>query len=451
MVSPDKREEIILLAASVLSFGGFWVIAELSRSPGKFAVPVFLLLSLAVMLLSVLTVVSFQRTRRSIPFVWIIVTAIAFRLIAATGEPLFEDDFYRYLWDGYRMATTGDPYSLAPAWFFDADYPEAFDDILSFINYPDVATVYGPMCQWMFALGYLIAPGEVWPLQLLAGLADIGVLCVLRALTRHNALLLYAWCPMLIKEFAMTAHPDIVAILFAMLAVWAWRRDQPVPVGVFLALAVATKVFAILLLPFLLIGKNGLRNALNVTGSFVGVLAMVTWSFGTVNIWLPEGLVAMADSWLFNAPIYTLLVEHLPFQLVKTCLLLLFVAVAGSVFFRAVLKCRQSGIVSKRLRGDWLFGGFLLCMPVVNAWYVPWLLPFAVLYPSRWAWCASVAVLLSYWNAASLGALTTDNAAHLHKLSPLVLAMEYGVIAVAVCFDIRWRGHRSDRYSTEQA
>jgi len=38
--------------------------------------------------------------------------AIVFRLFGLFGQPVLEDDYFRYLWDGYRMATKADPYSL---------------------------------------------------------------------------------------------------------------------------------------------------------------------------------------------------------------------------------------------------------------------------------------------------------------------------------------------------
>ena len=43
--------------------------------------------------------------------------AVAFRICGLVGGPLFEDDFYRYLWDGYRFATTGTPYAAVPEAF----------------------------------------------------------------------------------------------------------------------------------------------------------------------------------------------------------------------------------------------------------------------------------------------------------------------------------------------
>ena len=41
-------------------------------------------------------------------------------------------------------------------------------------------------------------------------------------------------------------------------------------------------------------------------------------------------------------------------------------------------------------------GALLLCAPVINPWYLLWVLPFAVLHTNLSAWLASVMVMLAY-------------------------------------------------------
>ena len=101
--------------------------------------------------------------------------AVIFRAIGFFAFPVLEDDIYRYLWDGRQTIVNGNPYIQAPADFFDADnLTDRFENILDGINYPYVATVYGPSSQWIFAAAYLISPGEVWPLQLILIIADLA-------------------------------------------------------------------------------------------------------------------------------------------------------------------------------------------------------------------------------------------------------------------------------------
>jgi len=94
-------------------------------------------------------------------------------------------------------------------------------------------------------------------------------------------------------------------------------------------------------------------------------------------------------------------------------------------------------------RGDWLFALFLLALPVINPWYVAWVLPFATLYPRWWAWTASYAILLSYWYGSNVGAIGVDSL----QLPLSVLAIEYALIVFIPT--LVWLGHKLYTPSTK--
>ncbi len=407
----------------------------LSRQPAESALIQFLMLAL---LMVAATLVVLWRTHSAgfkLPFWWILVTAVLLRLMSVAGEPLFEDDYYRYLWDGYQTATTNDPYSHAPEKYFDKDVPEVFESILSFINYPAIATVYGPVVQWVFALAYRIAPGEVWPLQLMSALADVVIIWMLSRLGAGNALLLYAWSPLILKEYSLTAHPDVFSIALMFISIVAAYRQRALLAGCALGLALGAKIFALLVVPFLVSRVWAFRYCLRLGGATLASLALITLWFGNFRIWVPEGLLAMADSWLFNSPLYYLLLPALSFSHIKAILLASFTLFVVVVFFRRLYKARSAGSSNDAtlqqwikspaaFRGDCLFASFLLCLPVINPWYVTWLLPFATLYPRWWSWTASYTVLLSYWYGSNVGAIGSDSL----QLPVSVLALEFALV-----------------------
>ncbi len=99
--------------------------------------------------------------------IWdIILWAVIFRLIALGAMPIYEDDFYRFLLDGWVFANRGSPYDLAPLELFsNPDLPLFIHDILDQVNYPHVPTIYGPTLEYFFLLGYLAAPGNLLALK----------------------------------------------------------------------------------------------------------------------------------------------------------------------------------------------------------------------------------------------------------------------------------------------
>lgn len=429
----------LLAIASLLCLLSFSFLAWLSHRDHSVDLSVFLSISLICAALAALVVRQYSVHKREIPFIWILCSAILFRAIGVTGQPLLEDDFYRYLWDGYRTAVSGDPYSLPPSWFFAQEAISArFEHILSNINYPDVATVYGPVCQWIFAAAYFLSPGEIWPLQWFAALADIGILLLLRLMCRHNALLLYAWSPLLIKEFAFTAHPDILAVFMTMAAIQFGFLGRPSLVGIFIGLACGIKIFALLLAPFLLLIGKDLKKSFTGSVSFILTVALITWWYGTLEVWAPAGLVAMAENWLFNAPLYLILTTWISLQSAKAILLISFALVYG-IWLIQYYK-RVDSIAGSRadrehrylpIRADILYAVFLLCIPVLNPWYLSWVLPFAVLYPSRWAWTASTSILLAYVT----GIYTGDPSLGLYQQPLAILVIEFGAIGIALLVD----------------
>ncbi|MGS2723719.1 hypothetical protein ACVBEJ_08215 [Porticoccus sp. GXU_MW_L64] len=356
----------------------------------------------------------------------VIAWALLFRLIGVTSFPVMEDDFYRFLWDGRMLVETGTPYTQAPSEFFGSnELSDTDEDLLDGINHPNIKTIYGPLNHYIFALSHTIAPGEIWPLQAIIALLDMALILLLLKLAPVRSVLLYAWCPLAIKEFAFTAHPDIIAIVPLLAALITTQRQQWQRTAICLALAVAGKLFALILVPLLL--RFQWRSWL-VFGATLAAL----WLPISGGV-LPQGLSAMAADWQFNAPIYQLLGPTVGPGLLKIILLSIFCLLWAIYAWQHLKKP-----VYTLPRGDWLFGLLLLFSPVLNPWYALWVLPFAVIWPSRWAWAASVAVLLAYASGINM----PGSELGLYQQPGWVVAIEFGVIAVALFWDLTRLPHK---------
>jgi alpha-1,6-mannosyltransferase len=360
----------------------------------------------------------------------VLIVAVALHLIGLLGVPLFEDDHYRYLWDGYRFVESGNPYGVPPQAFFDdPSVPETMRPALDGINYPAVPTIYGPVMQMLFGAGYLVAPGAFWPIRLALVLANLGLIALLLRTASPRAVLLYAWNPLVFKEVALTGHPDALLALPLLLA-WQWRHAGGLWIGTavkgaLFGVALAIKISAIPAMAWLLWRRR--YGAIPL--AFVTLLLLYL-PFASLAGDLP-GFVAFARDWQFNAAAFawaSALLGPLPAKAV--C---------------AVIAVAAMFLIQWRARADeacppWhrVFGILLLCSPAINAWYLLWLLPFAVHGRDLWPWVASWALCLSY--VTGLNTAREDVAAF--ALLPWAQALEWGLIALALAFDV-WR-----RYST---
>ncbi|MBL4852530.1 MAG: hypothetical protein JKY90_09710 [Gammaproteobacteria bacterium] len=356
----------------------------------------------------------------------ILLWALIFRVIGLWGLPILEDDWYRYLWDGYRFVTDGTPYGVAPSAFFASEsLPGRFTEIIGQINNPDLPTIYGPTLQYLFALAYLISPGELWGLKLIMLCADLGLIAILLRLAPVGYVLLYAWCPLVIKEIAFTAHPDGIGVFLLLAALFLRSRHYYAAAVIVAALAVATKVFALLIVPWVLWRLS------------VKYWLLFFASLGTVYLpFIVQGssdffsLFVFAQYWEFNAAAYAVLNLFLSDSIAKLSLAVLFLVWLGWYFFKS-----QDQHTFVMPRADWVFGLFLLISPVINAWYWLWVLPFAVIFPSRWAWTASAALLLSY--CVGLHLPSSDLGAY--EMPDWIRIVEFSIIAIALLFDLKHR------------
>jgi alpha-1,6-mannosyltransferase len=354
---------------------------------------------------------AFDRRFGRAPLVWVFAIALLLRAVAAFAQPLLEDDHHRYLWDGWRTATTLDPYSLAPSAFFgDASLPAPWPDVLGAINNPQIPSIYGPVLQALFALGHAVAPAALWPLKALLVAADMALLWLL---ARHGVgarwLLVYALHPLVLKEAIASAHPDALVALLLLLTLVAWQRGRAVVVGVLLGVAVGTKIAALVALPLLLWApaqwprrepRDALRWALCVVSACTATVALLYLPLYAGGGSDAAALSVFGTSWRFNPLLYRALEAVLPAAWARPAAALLVVV---GITLVAVCWRRQREPGAPPL--DAALVVLLLLSPVVNPWY--WLWPLALAVWMRRASVVAIAAVsvLSHANGSVLAPL----------------------------------------------
>ncbi len=403
------------LLAMFISLAAWCVLGWFSHG----AEPVPLAVLWSVLAVAWITLAWSMRGPVSLKWLWI--GAVAFRLVGLWSLPVLEDDWARYLWDGWRLLETGDPYMVAPAAFFsDSTVPETMQTLLNQINHPDVPTIYGPVTEACFGLGAWVKLGALWPLKLLLMAVELGVLGLLVRWAGARRALLFAWCPLLIQETSFTAHPDCLWVAWLVLATWARERGWVKFTAAACGLAVATKVFAIVLVPFLL---RGLRWWWWMLAAGVTALCYAPfWRHGnTADL---AGLRAMSGDWEFNSPVVFAVSQMINVPAARmlgmglTCGLLLW-------FWGR-----------KRCDGAAIYGAFFLGSAVVNPWYLAVLVPFLVRKPHGALIGALVAGSLSYAHGLWIG----GGALAPYELAAWVRPAEWTLVLAGAWLGTKWPG-----------
>lgn len=192
--------------------------------------------------------------RRGIPWRWLLLAPLVFRVLLLFTTPTLSDDVYRYLWDGHLLTQGVNPYEFVVE---DPRLDEYEIELRELVNQPDYATPYLPAAQLTFGAAAVAAPAEPLTMQVLMVGFDIVAATTIVALLGlaglpRGRLAIYWWNPLVIVETAHGAHLDALMIALALLAVYltlrGGRRWAP---PVVLALATLTRPLPALLVPVL--------------------------------------------------------------------------------------------------------------------------------------------------------------------------------------------------------
>jgi hypothetical protein len=179
----------------------------------------------------------------------LIFLAIAFRVPLWTLEPTLSDDIHRYRWEGKVQAHGWNPYAIAPN---DPRLSPLRDRYYDVMPGREIPAIYPPVSELLFCAAWKLFPGPV-AFKIPFELADVLVISLLAWIFRGEAdrnfrLAVYAWNPLVVVEFAGSAHNDVLAVLGIVCGLAMFKR-WPVFSSVPVALATMAKVFPAVLLP----------------------------------------------------------------------------------------------------------------------------------------------------------------------------------------------------------
>ena len=311
---------------------------------------------------------------------------LVMRLVWFGAPAPFEDDFYRYLWDGAVVAAGGNPYGIAPAGI--AGVRGAGADVLARINFPELTTIYPGVAQAAFAVAHVIAPWKLDGLRavfLAADLVGLWVLIALLGRLGQSPLVagLYWLNPLVVFAIFGTAHVDGILVPLLLGSVLALSAAWPVAAVGLLALAVGVKIWPVVLAPlvFAQIWRRRRRVGLAVA-VFVAICVIAVGPLVVTSLAKSSGLAAYASDWHNNnGPfawasygLYLLAGEGSTLQLALRA------AVAAGVGAVAVWAALQPVVRVERLVELALVVTACLfyLQPVQFPWYALGFLPFAV-------------------------------------------------------------------------
>lgn len=370
----------------------------------------------------------------------ILAVAALLRLPVLLAPPYLSTDIYRYVWDGRVEAAGINPYRYIPV----DPHLEKLRDAAIFprVNRNNYApTIYPPAAEAVFFLVTRISQSLIAMKAAMVVFEAITIVLLLRLLGSAGLpaqrILVYAWHPLPIWEFAGSGHIDAAMIAFVVLALWGYRRGYRWLTGLALAGATLVKLYPALLLPALY-RRGDWRMPAAWAGAVILAYLPVVGVGWRVLGFLPgyaseEGFTAGGTGFYPWSVIQILpAFAELP-------------ALAYVIGAAAILGALALAVAFARRTADAEFtgaallaGAFMFLLSPHYPWYFSWLIVFACFAP----WLS----LLWLTNAGFLLYLVPVGS-HLvrseHRL--LVESAIYGpfaVLALLDCWHRRWRADR---------
>ena len=346
----------------------------------------------------------------------IAVFAIFFRVTLWFATPMSPHEVHRSLWEGRAQSFGHNPYVEAPA---SPGLAFLAPEMISHISSPDMPASAPPLSELLFRIVANIAPHGPGLLKALFVLVDLGVVWLVARLLRlrglnENMVLIYAWCPLPIVEFAGNGHFLTLAMFLSLAAVylatpqlprrrWAGVIEQTLAAAS-AAGAVCAHYLALPLVPLVM---------RQIKPRFWLLLAAITvlfyLPFASAGVHLFDGLRHCAGSLQYNDSVFSILTAlfdtnwtlQLPGGVPLThAVPKLIAAGVWMAALLAVIILRVNTIRAFYI----LTGVFLFFSPAVYPYDVAFLVPFLCFYPNAGWMLLSATVLLSYWaKIAGLG------------------------------------------------
>jgi hypothetical protein len=361
----------------------------------------------------------------------VVLFALLFRGVAFTANVIQEDDFYRYIWDGQVTLQGVNPYRYAPAHVAsvpaDAMRGEAAPPlqrlrtlaqgdgpasapatIFSRINHPSVPTTYPPVAQGIFALIQQLAP---WSLQgLRVGMLVFDGLCMMLLVLLLKQLhlpvvrvLIYAWSPLVVKEFVNAAHMDVIAMAGLLLTAWFAVRRRWIASGVTLALTTAAKYYPLLLAPLLMREwwRAGSRTFAAGVAAFAGTLGLCFLPFLDPRLSVFQGLSRYANDWSLNSGVFSairgaggwLVGSQEAYWPARVVLAMGLVVALGVIVWRSRSPLSAAGWLGTCAT---VISAAFVFSPVQAPWYLGWVIPWLCVRPSM-PWLVLTGLIQLYY------------------------------------------------------
>jgi alpha-1,6-mannosyltransferase len=314
---------------------------------------------------------------------------------------IFENDFYRYIWEGKVLLNGYNPYELSPS---DPILEKIIYQDKNKVAFSDLPTIYPPLSLLLFSVVSSFSVNTFTPLILLGLLNALIIFGLIGLLVKSKvkAYQLVLVFPLLGKEFINSVHIDLFSAFFVFCILFKdIMKDRLNPKNelILILLSFLSKVIGLFYLYTWLL-KNYKTLGRNKTTFLLLSCLLIVFSYSLYIFNLPSnnGSAVFIKHWVWNAGIFSYF-WRLGMNLV-TARSISFFLFTFVILFIVGLGIKQRNSKNIKSIGEELILIFYLClcfmMPTYNAWYAIWFAIPALLTKNKWGVLYSSFSFFSY-------------------------------------------------------
>lgn len=383
----------------------------------------------------------------------LLLVGLGLRLMFFETQPVYENDYKRYLWDGAVTASGENPYLYSPQQVFAASQvgatsvpslatlaimSNAANGLTGELNSPSLTTIYPPAAQAVFVLAHRIAPFEPWALQLVfLFIESIGLLALLAGLRARGLPSLWSaiyWLnPVIIFTTYNGIHMDVLLtapLLAAMLTV----GRRPYVATLMLSMAAAIKIWPLLLAPVLFRKWRKQPLIYISVAALLAVLTLISLAPMLLTLNEQSGLAAYSANWTNSSFLFPGLRDFLGVFTDSSDRLARYAIAAALTAFSLWLGFAKASS-EKTLPAHLMLlaGVFVLLSPTGYPWYFIWFLMFLPLAANHWS--SRGFALLTIGAAAYFARYKLGAAGHYNIFSTVLVPLQFGIPLLLLAHD----------------
>lgn len=301
---------------------------------------------------------------------FLIVLSVLTQLSFLNYEPIGSDDIYRYMWDGKVQANNINPYSYKP---MDKELNELHSNILpSKMNFKEMKTIYFPLSQWLFYVGFKISGENFWGYKFLIFISIIISIVLLYKILVHlnmekKRLLFFILSPLIYFQFSIDGHLDAFGLPLLISSLYFYLKDKKLYSAFFLGLSFSIKPVAIVLIPLFFLNEKSIADKFKflIVTIFTFLIQFTPYIFSSNPF---EAFIIFSKNWMFNGFIFTTInsIIHNN-QLARLITWICLIISLLPIYFGKI-----------ELIKKFYFAILLMIIfsPVIHPWYLSWLLIF---------------------------------------------------------------------------